>query len=313
MQFMDTEAYLVGKRKRGLTQYVMSLMNGARLGIAGQSVGIAQAAYLAALDYSNAREQFGKKIKDIPPVGDMLAEMVIQIEAARALNMETCKAVDIERFLEEAMNSGEIQDRDELKAIKARQTSFKRCAAMLTPMAKLYGSEMCQEVTTNAIQVLGGSGYMRDYPLERHFRDARITNVYEGTTQLQVVAAILGVTSGTWTGFIEDLDKRVSETTEKDLLDLLRQESKEIEKTIIDFNGKEENFRELYARDLVEAAIELINGYLLLECGNSWERKKLIARRYITRAIPRIRSRRERIEIGERTTLDRLPEILQEV
>lgn len=312
MQFTNTEARLVGKRRRGLTQYIMSLMNGARLGIAAQAVGIARAAYGEALAYSKSREQFGKRIFDIPPVADMLAEMKVNIEAGRTLNLVTCRDVDLERFLEEEMDSGKVTDRDRMKAIKARQTACKRRAAMLTPMAKFFNTEMCMEVTTNAIQVLGGSGYMKDYPVERHFRDARITPIYEGTTQLQVVASILGVTSGTWADMLADLDAQVTETADADTLEMLREEVERVKECIVAFNEKDEPFRQLYARDLVEAAVDLLNSYLLLDSARHADRKKLIAQRYIAHALPRVQMNRERIRRGEQSTLDNLEEILNE-
>ena len=310
MQFINTKARLIGQRKRGLTQYVMSLMNGARMGIAGQAVGIAEAAYAAAVDFADAREQFGKKIKDIPPVRDMLAEMKTQIEATRALNMETTKIVDLERYLGELVSSGEIKDKDELKALRVRQGVQRRYAAMLTPMAKLYSTEMCQEVTTNAIQVHGGSGYMKDYPVERHFRDARITNIYEGTSQLQVVAAILGVTSGTYISLAAELDERVADSADKDLLEAVRGELRKSEALIEAFNAKPEGFRQLYAGDLVNLAIELLISYFLLDTARHSDRKRLIAKRYITQTLPRTRMHREKIETGEQSTLDKFEEIL---
>ncbi|HPO07890.1 MAG TPA: acyl-CoA dehydrogenase family protein, partial [bacterium] len=282
IQFMNTPAQLIGQRKRGLTQYVMALMNGARIGIAGQGVGIAQAAYNAAMSFAEAREQFGKKIKDMPPVRNMLAEMKTQIEAARALNMRTAVEVDLDRYLGDQLESGKITERERLDELKARHIHAKRCAAMLTPMSKLLATEMCQYVTTTAIQVHGGSGYMKDYPVERYFRDARITNIYEGTSELQVVAAILGVTSGTLMKFLSDLDKPVDGKVDPDLLDALRDHVKKMEKSIAEYNQQDEAFRQLYARDLVDNAMETIVSYLFLNASRHTEHKKVIARRYVT-------------------------------
>lgn len=310
MQFINTPAQLIGQRKRGLTQYVMSLMNGARLGIAGQAVGIAQAAYTAAMEYANAREQFGKKIKDIPPVADMLAEMKTAIEAGRALNMETARVVDLDRFLEEEIDSGTVTDREQFKALKTRQTTLKRRAAMLTPMAKFYTTEMCQKVATDAIQVLGGSGYMKDYPLERHFRDARITNIYEGTSQLQVVAAILGVTSGTWSDFIEEWDGVVAGEADCGLLTEVREAAKYMRSTIELYNAEDEAFWQLYARDLVEAAADIVLSYLMLNMARFDDRKAILARRFITRALPAVRMHCDIIRTRERSTLDNRESIL---
>jgi len=310
IQFTNTPARLVGQRKRGLTQYVMALMNGARLGIAGQAVGISHAAYIAALDFANAREQFGKKIVHIPPVRDMLAEMRTRTEAARALNMETAKVVDLDHFLGRQLDSGDIEDRDQLKELKSRHTFFKRCAAMLTPMSKLYATEMCQYVTTTAIQIHGGSGYMKDYPVERYFRDARITNIYEGTSQLQVVAAILGVTSGTCKTLLERLDDEVSATADGDLLTALREHVDLHEQCVQAFNEQEKDVRDLYAEDLVNNAMDLVNSYLLLRAAPHSDHKRVIAHRYITQSLPRIRMRHDRILQADRSTLDHFDQIL---
>ena len=310
IQFVNTPAQLIGQRKRGLTQYVMALMNGARIGIAGQAVGIAQAACNAAKSFADAREQFGKKIRDIPPVRNMLAEMNTQIEAARVLNMRTAVEVDLDRYLGEQLESGEITERERFNELKARHTHAKRCAAMLTPMSKLFATEMCQYVTTTAIQVHGGSGYMKDYPVERYFRDARITNIYEGTSELQVVAAILGVTSGTFMKFLSDLDKPMDGKVDPDLLDALREHVRTMEKTIGEYNQQDEAFRQLYARDLVDTAMEIIVSYLFLNASRYTDHKKVIARRYITQVLPKIRMRLERIAIGERSTLDLFEQVI---
>jgi hypothetical protein len=181
---------------------------------------------------------------------------------------------------------------------------------MLTPMSKLFATEMCQYVTTTAIQVHGGSGYMKDYPVERYFRDARITNIYEGTSELQVVAAILGVTSGTFMKFLSDLDKPMDGKVDPDLLDALREHVRTMEKTIGEYNQQDEAFRQLYARDLVDTAMEIIVSYLFLNASRYTDHKKVIARRYITQVLPKIRMRLERIAIGERSTLDLFEQVI---
>jgi len=189
--FKDAPAELVGERKLGLIKYVMSLMNGARLGVAAQSVGIAEAATREACKYASEREQFGKKIEEMPAVKEMLVMMRTKTDAARALLYETTRYVDIYKSLLHLQRERTLtkEERTELK-------EYTRLVEMFTPLAKLFGSEFCNQVTYDAVQVHGGTGYMRDFPVERLYRDARITNIYEGTSQLQVVAAIRSVLNG---------------------------------------------------------------------------------------------------------------------
>ncbi|MBO7680793.1 MAG: acyl-CoA dehydrogenase family protein, partial [Thermoguttaceae bacterium] len=191
MTFTNTPCKLIGERQRGLITYVMALMNGARLGIAAQSLGVAEAASRLAREYAASREQFGAPIEKLAPVAEMISDMRIQIEAGRALAYETARVCDIEnntnRLLERAADT---LDAAEAKEMKKTSRQLKKLNSMLTPMSKFYCSEMSIRVANDAIQVMGGSGYMKDYPAERYARDARITTIYEGTSQLQVVAAI---------------------------------------------------------------------------------------------------------------------------
>ena len=186
--FEDTPARLIGERQRGLITYVMALMNGARVGIAAQSMGIAEAAYRLARTYAHTRQQFGKSIERMPAVAELVTDMKIELEAGRALLYETSYICDLEnnnlRVLETNKNLSKEEARDRKQAARAHG----RINSMLTPMSKYYCSEMCVRTAHNTIQVLGGSGYMRDYPAERYLRDSRITTIYEGTSQLQVVA-----------------------------------------------------------------------------------------------------------------------------
>ena len=171
--FDNTPCQLIGERQRGLVTYVMSLMNGARIGIAAQSMGIAEAAFRVARDYAASRKQFGVAIEKLPAVRDMLIDMKIAIEAGRALLYETSRVVDMEIAYAKWQEAGLPEDKDKAKQIKEDARKYKRAAAMLTPMSKYYCSEMCNSVAYDSIQVLGGSGYMRDYPSERHARDAQ--------------------------------------------------------------------------------------------------------------------------------------------
>lgn len=310
MQFMDTPAQLVGKRRRGLTHYVMSLMNGARIAIAAQATGIAEAAYRAAIAYADSREQFGKKIKQFAAVRDMLVDMRTMVEASRALNMETCYAVDVDKLLDHELEHTTLQG-EAFDRLKEKRARYKRYAAMLTPMSKMYATEICQKVTHDSIQVHGGSGYMKDYPVERYYRDARITNIYEGTTQLQVVAAIGGMTSGTFMNFIRQLDASMPSNVDADQLKTLRERVARIEETIAFFNRQEEECRDLYARELVDLGIELILSFLLLRQSAFCDRKKTLATHFIHHTAPLADMRIARITCGERSTVDAFAELVE--
>jgi len=192
LQFNNSPARLIGKRQRGLITYVAPLLNGARVGVGAQAVGIGQAALVAAREYAQIRKQFGKRIEEIAPVAEMLVDMTLRVEAARTLLYDTMRYVDLARA---AARHGE----------RAVSKKLGRIANLLTPMVKYHAGEMSIRVANDAIQVLGGSGYMRDYPAERYLRDARITTIYEGTSQLQVVAAVRGVLSGVAEARFEEL------------------------------------------------------------------------------------------------------------
>ena len=219
--FNDAPAKLIGERQRGLITYVMSLMNGARIGIAGQSLGIAEAAFRVARDYAATRKQFGVTIEKLPAVRDLLIDMKIATEAGRAFSM---KHLVLLIFILEA-KKGWKQIRLKIKTLSRTLRDDlkknKRLAAMLTPMSKYYCSEMCNTIAYDAIQVLGGSGYMRDYACERYARDARITTIYEGTSQLQVVAAVRGVCSGTAEKYLTELAGLDYDDELKSLLEML--------------------------------------------------------------------------------------------
>ncbi len=262
--FKDAEAKLVGDRRLGLIKYVMSLMNSARLGIGAQSVGISEAAYREALQYAKEREQFGKPIIQFPAVYEMLTDMEVKLKASRTLLYETCRFVDMYKAYN-IVAEGRKLDKEE----RAEYKHYVRLADVFTPLLKAITSEYCNEVSYDSLQIHGGSGYMKDYPIERIFRDARITNIYEGTTQLQIVAAIRGVSTGSYLKQI-----RVYEAQElKPEYDYLRRflidMTAEYETTVsnvLDINGKEvdNDYLDFHARRLVEMAGNVIIGYLLL-------------------------------------------------
>ncbi len=308
--FDDTPCELIGERQRGLVTYVMSLMNGARIGIAGQSIGIAEAAFRVARDYAASRRQFGVAIERLPAVSDMLIDMKIAIEIGRALMYETCRIVDMEIGYMRQMEYNPPEDKEQKKKLKNNSRKYKRYAAMLTPMSKYYCSEMCNSVTYDSMQILGGSGYMQDYPVERHVRDARITTIYEGTSQLQVVAAVRGVCSGTAEKYYVELASLEYDDNMKDLLDVLAHGREQLAEAIAFVKGQGTEYMDLYGRGLVDIAIDLICGYLLCSQGSTKvvmevesaavngsdegrkvsmkERKATMARRYVTRNAVKI-------------------------
>jgi alkylation response protein AidB-like acyl-CoA dehydrogenase len=322
--FDNTPCEIIGERQRGLVTYVMSLMNGARIGIAAQSMGIAEAAFRVARDYAATRKQFAVTIEKLPAVRDMLIEMKIAIEAGRALLYETSRVVDLELGYARQLETNPPDDKALAKQLKNDSRKYKRLAAMLTPMSKYYCSEMCNEVTYDSIQVLGGSGYMRDYPCERHARDARITTIYEGTSQLQVVAAVRGVCSGTAEKFLTELAGQEYDEKVKDLLEILTGGTEQLKEAIAFVKEQGTEYMDLYGRALVDMAIDLINGYLFCGQGSTKvdmqvavaengksnngqtvsmkERKATIARRYVTRNAPKISTLVELIRKGDKST-----------
>ncbi len=197
LQFNKAECELVGKRRFGLIKYVMSLMNGARLAVSAQAMGIAQAAYEEAVKYANEREQFGKAIVHFPAVYQMLADMRAEIETSRLLLYHTSLAVDYMDMYERKAEKGE--------SVRAELKKWTAKADFLTPLAKFTTTEMANKAAYDAIQIHGGVGFMKDFPVERLARDARITNIYEGTTQLQVVAAMPRITSGLFRDMVHEL------------------------------------------------------------------------------------------------------------
>ena len=192
--FTNAPAKLIGLRKRGLITYVMALMNGARVGIAAQGTGIGEAAYRAAREYAASRKQFGVAIDSFPAVRELLVNMSVDLQAARALAYYCSKCVDLENGLTRKFES--LKGTPEAPAVRARMKRYAGFNKMITPFAKYYASEMSMRVANGAVATLGGSGFMKDYPVERYLRDSRITTIYEGTSQLQVIAAIAGVTGG---------------------------------------------------------------------------------------------------------------------
>lgn len=284
LQFNNAPAQLVGERRRGLIKYTMWLMNSARLGVAAQAVGIAEAAYREAYKYANERIQFNVPVREFPPVYEMLTEMRVAIEAGRALLYETARFVDLKEGLEHV---SELHP-EKSSELRSEMKKYSRLASLFTPLTKAYTTETANKVAYDAIQIHGGTGYMKEFAVERHYRDARITNIYEGTTQLQVVAAIGGITSGTAMSVMDEYEGEDYSHAEL-LFKQLKKSRNMLEKAIVHLKGLEDDSCITYhARRLVEMTTDMIQGYLLLRDAKQSERKMGIAELFIKKAAVRI-------------------------
>ncbi|WP_298367183.1 acyl-CoA dehydrogenase family protein [uncultured Lutibacter sp.] len=257
--FKDAPAELVGKERFGLIKYVMALMNSARLGVGAQSVGIADAAYREALKYAEERAQFGKEIVNFPAVYEMLTNMKIRVDALRSLLYETTRFVDVSKAYEDTMSKRKLE-KDERMEMK----HFAKLANVFTPLIKLTASESCNKIAYDSLQIHGGTGFMKDFPIERIYRDARITSIYEGTSQLQAVAAIKGVTTKVFLEQIKEYDSMVSDKNceIRTKLHKMTEEYENSVKRVMDFENTE--LLDFHSTRLVEMAGNIIMGYLLV-------------------------------------------------
>ena len=258
--FTNTPAKLVGTRRLGLIKYVMSLMNGARLGVGAQSVGLSAATYSEAVAYANDRRQFGKAIIEFPAVYEMLSIIKAKLDASRALLYETTRFVDVYKAYEAIEAERKLEPEE-----KAEYKEFQKSADAFTPMLKMFASEYANQNAYDCIQVHGGSGFMKDYACERLYRDARILTIYEGTSQLQVVAAIRHVTTGTYLKKIREYEAQAINPAfnplRERLIALTALYEKAVEKVV---EAKNNEYLDFMARRLVETAGHIIMSYLLI-------------------------------------------------
>ncbi len=309
IQYNNTPAILLGKRRFGLMRYAMNLMNGARLAVAAQALGIAEAAYREADQYSRERIQFGKAIRTLPAVGRLLLGMKVDLEATRALLAETGRWVDLWKVYERVLGeSGSDAD----PAVRARHKQAQALAETLTPMVKYCATEMGNRVCYQAMQVHGGVGYMREFNIERLFRDVRITNIYEGTSQLQVVAAIGKLLNHSLDPLLADwqaADYPADMATEKAILDEL---TGLFGRAVDGLKAQAERDRvDYYAVDLVEMAIGVTGGWLLLRDTTVAEHKKPVARSFVASLAPRIRAAADVVMAADPVPLEAIPLLLQ--
>jgi alkylation response protein AidB-like acyl-CoA dehydrogenase len=284
VQYLHTPAELLGKRRYGLMRYAMALMNGARLAVGAQAVGIAEAAYREAFTYAKERHQFNQPICDLPPVMRILSSMRGEIEATRALINETGRWVDRVKVYEQLSEANATPD----PSLRQKLKQASSLAETLTPLTKYYASEMGNRVCYQAMQIHGGVGYMREFNVERHFRDVRITNIYEGTSQLQIVAA-----TGKLLGHALDalFDEWAALDYGDELSDLklrLSEETAQFKLTTDNLKVKEREVIDYYASDLADMAVYLVNSWLMLQDGRVSERKRELARLYINQHLAQV-------------------------
>ena len=275
--FKNARAELCGSRKMGLIKYVMALMNGARLGIAAQSVGVSEAAYREALAYAKDRKQFGKAIIEFPAVYEMISVMKAKLDASRSLLYETTRFVDLYKNWEDIAKERLLEDEE-----RAEMKAYQKLADAFTPLAKGMSSEYCNQNAYDCVQVHGGSGFMKDYACERIYRDARITSIYEGTTQLQVVAAIRHVTTGSYLNKIKEYETAEINTDLLPLRERLVAMREKYEAAVAKVTETKDNeLIDFMARRLVEMVGNIIMGHLLLLDTTRNEKFATSARVYI--------------------------------
>ncbi len=311
LSFQDTPAYLIGERQRGLVTYVLALLNGARLATAAQAVGISQAAFNEAQAYAQARKQYGRKIETIPAVAEMLTTMKVAIEASRAFVYETARIMDLSVGMARRLHSENVAP-DEKKILRKKTKKFERLTNLLTSCVKYYCSEMSIWVTRDAMQVMGGSGYMQDYPAERYYRDARITNIYEGTSQMQVLSAVKGILNGTMEKYFEECSHVEWNRNQRALAKKLLHGRKLLAAAVEHLNGRKDNqLVDLCSRNLVDMATEILMGYLLLQQSRHSSRKEKIARMFITKLEPILIMKARHIKSTDKRCLQDYAQIVE--
>jgi len=307
LQFNGAKAELLGTRKMGLIKYTMSLMNGARLGVAAQSLGIAEAAYREADKYAKERSQFKQSIRDFTAIYEMLTDMKVNIEAARSLLYETSRIVDIKEGIEDAIEH-HVERKNDLGEDLKRYTKF---ASLFTPMVKAYAAETCNKVAFDALQIHGGVGFTCEFNIERHYRDARITNIYEGTTQLQVVAAIGGVTSGVVLERLNDYENSNDFNSVAPKIELARRLRTHLESAVSFVKEiNDEAFTEFHARRLVEMSTDVTLAYLLCIDATKNDRKKAVAEAFLSKAKIRVKNALDYITSNDRAIINNHQKII---
>ncbi|MFW6367209.1 MAG: acyl-CoA dehydrogenase family protein [bacterium] len=309
LQFNDVPAELVGQRRRGLTRYVMSLMNGARVAISAQALGVGEAAYREARKYASEREQFGKTIDHFPPVYETLARDKVMLMAARTLLYETTRYVDLRDSYEEHVNAADSADVS--SEFRKQGKVYSKIAAELTPLCKAFATEIANQVAYDGIQIHGGTGYMKDFPAERFYRDARITNIYEGTTQLQYVAAIGGVIQRVLDPVMDELSHLPFEGRLRRLASRIDMARGQLQQAVDMIEKRHDSeYYDLMARRLCTMETIVYVGYLMLRDALRDRDREPIVERFVLDMVPQVEQEYAVIASGDVSLIDNHRDIL---
>jgi len=311
LQFNDTPAELIGSRKFGLIKYVFELMFRARMGVSAQALGISQMAFEEALSYAKDRVQFGKSIYSIPAVSNILIDMKVILESNRTLFYNTGWWVDKKDSLEMLIERYKKDGKSTTDLVNELKYTTK-IANLLTPISKYITTESANKITYDSLQIHGGTGYMKEFRVERLARDARITNIYEGTSQMQIVSAISGVIHDVLKNYFDKKEAKEYSGS----FEVLAKHLKEIRIIFYDslkyvMDKKDTNFQDVSAKELVELYTFIYTGYLLLEEAESDSRKRFIANRYIINSLANARKNAETIKNETYSDLLHLDEIVK--
>ncbi len=310
LQFNNVPAELVGKRRRGLSRYVMSLMNGARVAISSQALGLAEAAYREGLKYAREREQFGSAIIRFPAVYQMLVYDKMLIVAGRTLLYEGTRYMDLQESYEWKIAQAESRDDVDPEDRKKAKT-YSRIAAELTPLGKAFTTETANRVAYDAIQVHGGTGYMQDFETERYYRDARITNIYEGTTQLQYIAAIGGIMQRTLDPVLTELSHIPFEGKLRRLASAVDMAWDKLRKAVNYVSERdEEDFFELVTPRLCNMETIVYVAYLMLRDARIEPQREPLAERFVLDMLPQVDMEYEIVTRGDMSLIDDHQDIL---
>jgi alkylation response protein AidB-like acyl-CoA dehydrogenase len=275
LYFDNAPGYLIGKRGMGLARYTSWLMLAARLAVSAQAQGIAEAALQAAHKYADEREQFGKPIRQFPQVAAILQNMVVYTEASRTLLYAVSQIVDQQQGAE---HKGLPEEKQLTKLAEA-----------LTPIAKYYTTEWSNRITYDAIQIHGGNGFMREYPVERLYRDARITNIYEGTSQIQIIWGITRLVRGDLDDMLQKLaDRPVTDPELAPLAEQARAALATLKEVVTFLQGKSTEYREWVAKNAVDIAIDVYVALLLVEQAEKWDHKRMVVKKFVADMMPRV-------------------------
>ncbi len=307
LQFNNAPASLLGKRKFGLIKYTMSLMNGARLAVSAQALGIAEAAYLESRKYAEERIQSKQKIVEFSPVYEMLTQMKVSIEAMRTLLYETSRMVDLKEGSEEKLEA----TAEPTKELRADVKAYTRLAGFFTPLTKAFVTETANKVCYDGIQVHGGVGFTTDFNVERHYRDVRITNIYEGTTQLQVVAAISGVTTGIVFNYLNDFENDHDLSAVDELFERARSLRSRLQQAMDHIKEKNDKvYQNYHSRRLVEMAADTVISYLLCRDATHADRKKAVTDIFLNLAESRVEQAYKQILSNDQSIIEKHNEVI---